>query len=181
MLHHRLLLLAALLASAAPAQAAEPAAGAAIVNVSSSVLIRRPADEVFAFVSDVENDIKWRGGIVSIRRTTPGPIGAGTRSAEVLSVMGRTLETENEVHEFVAGQRMASRTIKGPTPVQVVRTVEAAPGGAVFRYQLRSDVSGVFLFRAARPLLQWWYQRKTDAYLEDLRKLMEEGGRVGTR
>lgn len=158
---------------AAPAAEPAPAAGTAIVHVSSSVLIRRPADQVFAFVSDVENDIKWRGGIVSIRRSTPGPIGVGTRSAETLAVLGRTLETENEVHEFVPGQRMASRTVKGPTPVQVVRTVEAAPGGAIFRYQLRSDVSGVLLFRATRPLLQWWYQRKMDSHVDDLRKLME--------
>ena len=105
--------------------AAEPAAppgtaalpDRAYVNVEASIVIQRPADEVFAFVSNAENDLQWRSEVVSMKNLSSPPWGVGTRTVEVAKVLGQQLETTTEITEFVPGVRMARHTVAGPTPV----------------------------------------------------------------
>ena len=154
-----------------------PAAHAAesIVAVRASILIQRDQQQVFSYVADVENDIHWRGGIVSIRRTTPGPPAAGARTEEVLKAFGRTLTTVNEVVDYQPPHRILSRTVEGPAPVTVERTVDASGQGAVFTYALRSDIGNMPALAFFRPLVQWYYQRKLEGFLETLRARLEGG------
>ncbi|MBE7366545.1 SRPBCC family protein [Ramlibacter pallidus] len=163
-------LAACLLAWFPSARAAE-----SIVAVRASVLIQRDQDTVFRYVSDVENDIHWRGGIVSIRRTTPGPARAGARTEETLKAFGQTLVTVTEITEFQPPQRVLSRTVQGPAPVAVERTVAASGEGAVFTYALRSDVGNLPLLAFFRPVVQWYYQRQLEGFLETLRTRLEAG------
>ncbi|HVE54461.1 MAG TPA: SRPBCC family protein [Ramlibacter sp.] len=150
-------------------------AAESIVTVRASIVIQRDQAEVFGYVSDVENDIHWRGGIVSIRRTTPGPARAGARTEEVLTAFGRTLVTVNEVVEYQPPHRVLSRTVQGPAPVTVERTVAASGKGAVFTYALRSDIGSMPVLAFFRPLVQWYYQRKLEGFLEALRARLEAG------
>lgn len=41
-----------------------------------SVLIRRPAGEVFAFVADGENAMRWRPGVLDVSRQSGEGLGA---------------------------------------------------------------------------------------------------------
>jgi microcompartment protein CcmL/EutN len=188
----RLLVAAAcggLLILAAPNVAADtPAADAAssgsarahrsIVTVEASVVIARPPAEVFAFVSNAENDVHWRSEVMTMKNTTPPPHGVGTRTVEVAKVLGKQLETTTEIVEFEPGVRMARRTVQSPTPVNTARDVLAVAGGTRFTYKLQADVTDVFLFRLFRPMLQWWTQRKVEGYMIALKNLME--ARVST-
>jgi hypothetical protein len=145
------------------------------VAVRASILIHRHQNEVFSYVADVENDIHWRGGIVSIRRTTPGPTRAGARTEEVLKAFGSTLVTVTEVVDYQPPHRIASRTVEGPAPVTVERTVDASGQGSLFTYALRSDVGNMPALAFFRPLVQWYYQRKLEGFLETLRARLEAG------
>jgi hypothetical protein len=158
-------------AAASPGTAALP--DRAYVNVAASIVIQRPAAEVFAFVSNAENDLRWRSEVVSMKNLGSPPGGVGTRTVEVARVLGKQLETTTEITEFVPGVRMARRTVAGPTPVITARSVVAVEGGTRFTYTLRADVTDVFLFRTGRPLLEWWSQRKVEGYLARLKALME--------
>lgn len=152
-----------------------PAAHSAesIVAVRASVHIQRDRDEVFRYVADVENDVHWRGGIVSIRRTTPGPPRAGARTEETLKAFGQTLVTVTEIVEFQPPHRVLSRTLQGPAPVTVERTVESSGQGALFTYALRSDVRNLPALAFFRPLVQWYYQRQLEGFLDVLRARLE--------
>lgn len=156
-----------------PPDGAADTARRAHVTVEASIVIQRPVAEVFAFVSDAENDLHWRSEVVSMENLDAPPHGVGTRTLEVAEVLGRRLETTTEITEFVPGARLARRTVSGPTPVDTARTVVAAEGGARFTYRLRADVTDVALFKALRPLLQWWTQRKIEGYLSTLKTRLE--------
>ncbi|WP_236674918.1 SRPBCC family protein [Piscinibacter sp. HJYY11] len=159
--------------AAAPEAATTEAPVRSYVNVQASIVIHRPPSEVFAFVSDAENDVHWRSEVVSMKNLTAPPHRVGTRTLEVAKVLGKQLETTTEITEFVPGERMARHTVTGLTPVVTARAVEPVADGARFTYQLTADVTDVFLFRAFRPVLEWWTQRKVAGYLDSLKAHLE--------
>jgi uncharacterized protein YndB with AHSA1/START domain len=53
-----------------------------------SGVINRPVEQVFAFVSDLENDPPWSGA-AEMRRTSPGPVGIGTAFRQRDRFLGR--------------------------------------------------------------------------------------------
>ncbi len=48
-------------------------------ETSSSVIIRRPADEVFAYLRVYENQAAWEDFVLEARSEPPGPAAVGTR------------------------------------------------------------------------------------------------------
>jgi len=52
-----------------------------------STVINRPLEEVFGFLANLENDLKWRREWVDARKTSEGLIGLGTR----FSLFGKAL------------------------------------------------------------------------------------------
>ena len=74
-----------------------------MITHQSKVWISRPIDEVFAFVSNKENDLKWQQGLVEVHQAA-GPVGVGTQIAEVYSFLGRKMEGKLEVTEYQAGR-----------------------------------------------------------------------------
>ena len=45
-----------------------------MINVQVSIVIHQPLEEVFAFLSDLENNLKWRPGMIEARKISEGPI-----------------------------------------------------------------------------------------------------------
>jgi hypothetical protein len=62
-----------------------------MARFKQSVVINRPVEQVFAFVSDLENDPPWSGA-AEMRRTSPGPVGIGTTFQQRDRFLGRRLE-----------------------------------------------------------------------------------------
>ena len=46
-----------------------------MTRVAIDITIRRPPEEVFAFISHFENNPQWQGGVVKAWLTSPGPTG----------------------------------------------------------------------------------------------------------
>jgi hypothetical protein len=61
------------------------------------VLISRPLDEVFGFVSDVRNRPRWDESVDSEELTSPEPIGVGSTVRTRLRSMGREYQYTWEV------------------------------------------------------------------------------------
>jgi hypothetical protein len=56
-----------------------------VTTFENTVLIARPIEDVFAFLSDLENVPKWNYAIVETRKVSEGPIGVGTTYQQVRS------------------------------------------------------------------------------------------------
>lgn len=63
-----------------------------MVEVEKSVVIGRPIDEVFAYVTDFRHSPEWQEGMLQVRKITDGPLGVGTRFQVVRKLMGRQVE-----------------------------------------------------------------------------------------
>ena len=44
-------------------------------KIEMSIVINRPVEEVFAFLSDFENNPKWQATSVEARKISEGPVG----------------------------------------------------------------------------------------------------------
>jgi carbon monoxide dehydrogenase subunit G len=67
-----------------------------------TAVVARPIEEVFTFLANGENDVKFSPRVQEIRKLSDGPIGVGTRFASTVKDAGMTTKREFELTEFVA-------------------------------------------------------------------------------
>lgn len=144
-----------------------------MIHLKGVVTIAQPSYQVFQFVANYENDLRWRIGVTSLVYTTPMPVDIGSRATELMAVYGQRLETVTEVVEYELGRKIVSKSLSGPTPVVATRIVEADGAGCRVTYQLDVDESGVVLFRMLRPLLKRLQQAQMDKMMLQLKQVLE--------
>ena len=59
-----------------------------MVTFDSAVTIKRQPQEVFAFVADPMNEPTWHRDVVTVKRTSDGPIGAGSTFVWTMKFVG---------------------------------------------------------------------------------------------
>ena len=55
------------------------------MHLESSIVIRRPPEQVWAFLGEVSNIPRWDRGVAGVERTSPGPMGVGSEFATLAS------------------------------------------------------------------------------------------------
>lgn len=99
-----------------------------MIEVTAAAEVPRPAEELFAYVSDMSNNPRWQQGQVRCEWTTPPPIGVGSHYEQHARFLGRDLVSTFEVVEFAPGRRIRIRTLDSAMPMDITREVE--PVGA---------------------------------------------------
>jgi uncharacterized protein YndB with AHSA1/START domain len=82
-------------------------------SAQHSVVIRRRVGEVFAFVADGENAMRWRPGVLDVSRQSGEGLGAIYRQG-VRGPGGRRIAADYEITAFEPDRRIAFRAIAGP-------------------------------------------------------------------
>ncbi|HEV2125592.1 MAG TPA: SRPBCC family protein [Chloroflexota bacterium] len=152
----------------------EPVDSRPMARMESSVVIRRPVPEVFAFVANYENDPLWRIGITELVITTPGPPGVGSETREVLRFLGQTYTTTARVTEYTPPTRIAFQSLSGPQPVRGWRLIEPVEEGARVTHALEADPVGV-LGRILLPVQAALLGRQMQRESQRLKSLLERG------
>jgi uncharacterized protein YndB with AHSA1/START domain len=145
-----------------------------MTTAALSVTIRRPAADVFAVLTHLENAATWSRAIEETV-TTPGPIGVGTRRRAVVpTVGGRTTQNEMELTEFEPDRRLAMRSISG-FPFEVRIAIDLVPVGDDCRVDWLVSFRPGGVLRPTGPLLAAAYKRTFAKDLANLKALMEAG------
>jgi uncharacterized protein YndB with AHSA1/START domain len=145
-----------------------------MIKAEKSMVIKRPIEEVFAYVGDQTNTPRWQSGLVEVRRLTDGPPRVGTQHAFVRRFMGRKMEAKNEYIAYEPHRLITFRTITGPVALEASYLFEAVAGGTKLTSRIEMDASG--LVRLAEPLIARSLKREMDAGFATLRGLLEERG-----
>jgi uncharacterized membrane protein len=82
-------------------------------SAQHSVSISRPVGEVFAFIADGENAMRWRPAVLDVSRQSGEGLGAVYRQG-VRGPGGRRIAADYEVTAFEPDRRIAFRAIAGP-------------------------------------------------------------------
>lgn len=144
-----------------------------MVNVEVSTVINRPVDEVFAFLSDLENNLKWRASQVEAWKESEGPIGVGTTYRMVNNVLGRRIEGQGVVTGYEPSRKFTTVSRSGYMPLEAQRIFEPVEGGTRVTFVLRAEPAG--FFKAAEPLLATLARRRIESEAANLKDLMEAG------
>lgn len=141
-----------------------------MTNLEVSIVIDRPLDEVFAFLSDLENNLRWRSGMIEAKKTSAGPIGVGTTYRMINNVLGRRIEGEAEVTEYELNRKYATVNRSGP-PIETQRTFEPVKGGTRVSFAVKAELGG--FFKLAEPLVASMAKRQVETDAANLKDLME--------
>ena len=122
-----------------------------MAGFKQSVVINRPVEQVFAFVSDLENDPPWSGA-AEMRRTSPGPVGIGTTFQQRDRLLGRRLELTLRVVGYEPNRKITLRTTSKRLSFAGTRMVEPV-GEDATRVTFVGGGRAGGVWRLAEPLL----------------------------
>jgi uncharacterized membrane protein len=145
-----------------------------MIRVDESVVIERPAEDVFAYVSDGTNAPRWQRGLREVRRTTEGPIGLGSRHTVERDFLGRRLTLTNEFTRYEPNT-LVTFEWTGTVPGQASNIVEPV-GMARTRLISRVEMRPSRLLRLTEPVMSAGLTRDVRANLVTLKRLLEGSG-----
>lgn len=138
---------------------------------SARTVIQRPPVDVFAVLADVTKNARWASASIEGHLTSPGPVAVGTTAREVTRFLGRRIETDSEVVEYIPGRRLAYVTRSGPFPFGGAFDVEPERTGSRVTATFEATPAG--LFRLLGPLFIRLATRQFARDLDSLKRRME--------
>ena len=132
-----------------------------MIAVEHILVIARPVDEVFALVTNVEDNPRWQSGVLEVRKTSQGPLGVGSTGIEVRKFLGRRIEFTFAVTEYEENRKFTFKTTSGPIPFEGTETFESVAGGTRVNLAFHFEVGG--FFRLAQPIVGRMAQRLVEA------------------
>jgi hypothetical protein len=110
--------------------------------IASTIEIDRRADEVFAYVADLDRLGEWQKRIVSARKEPAGPTRVGTRAIELRRTPVGTREIVSDIVEYDPPRRLAARGRSGPVRATVTVTVEPLDAGTRTKITVGLELTG---------------------------------------
>lgn len=144
-----------------------------MISIESSELIGRPADQVFAFVSDIRNDPQWHTDILEAEYDPPGrpgPTAGATFRTRFKPFMGQT-EGTGTVTEYEPPRRVVLTQQMGNMKPVLTLTVE--PDGGRSRITRRLDMEPKGMLRIMAPFTGGMMRKRNAGFLANLRRVLE--------
>ena len=144
-----------------------------MAGFSSSATIRRPIEDVFAALTDVEKTERWFPADVHEWWTTPPPRGVGSVRRAVVTMMGSRQENDATVTEYDPPRRGVLRGER--SGMSWTAELDFAQIDGATRVDLHFDTRASGAMRLALPPFLWWYRRAWEKGLLTFTRMMEAG------
>jgi carbon monoxide dehydrogenase subunit G len=129
--------------------------------------VRRPIDEVFAYLADFSNTQEWDPGVVSAKRRGDGPVAVGTRFAVVAKFFGQELALDYQIVQYDPPSRVVLEAENDNLRSVDTITFEKTGRGTRLTYDANLTLKGIrYLGDLALHLAFQWIGRRA---LEGLR------------
>jgi carbon monoxide dehydrogenase subunit G len=138
---------------------------------SVAVLIARPLDEVFAFLSDARNRPGWDDSVQSEELTSPEPIGVGSTVRTRMRSMGRDYEIDWEIVEHDPPTRQRIESTSGPFSTTLAYDLSGNSDETSVRFSVTGRPTGPL--RLMQPLIARMTQRNLDSAFARLKEVLE--------
>jgi uncharacterized protein YndB with AHSA1/START domain len=145
------------------------------MRIAGEIVIDRPVDEVFDFVADERNEPRYNRRMLTAEKTTPGPVGVGTRFRSAFATRGRP-EAFTELTAYDRPIRLASATRMSAFSVVGTLTFETVPEGTRMRWEWDLEPRG--LARLAGPLIAVVGRRQEREIWTSLKRFLEQEASV---
>ncbi len=143
-----------------------------MIKVENSVVIKQPVGRVFEFVTNLNNNAKWQTDILELAKTSEGPFELGSTYRCVNLFMGKRIETEGVITEYVPDLACALRITSGSVTGESSFFFNAMNGATKFTTAAELDL-GLFSLGKIIVKRKIYAQLKND--MLKLKDILEKG------
>lgn len=111
-----------------------------MIKLENSLVIEQPVGKVFEYVTDISNNAKWQTDILELAITSEGPFELGSTYRCVNRFMGKRIETEGIITEYVPNRACSFRIISGTVIGESSFFFEAVNGWTKFTTAAELDL-----------------------------------------
>ena len=111
-------------------------------SAERTVTINRPVDEVFSFIADGRNAMRWRSGVLDVDLVSGSGLGA-RYSQGVRGPGGRRIAADYEITEYEPNTRIAFKATAGPVRPTGSFTFEGMGTGTILTFKLDAELGGL--------------------------------------
>ena len=143
------------------------------LRVEQSVFINLPVEEIFAYMSNLENLADWSSVVISARKISSEGMLVGTTVRCTIRILGRWLDTTYEIVECVPGRYLTYKSISGIAPSFICyqyKSVESLGTNVIVEETI--NFTGGFL-GFAEPVITGAIRRQLSSDLLTLKDLLE--------
>lgn len=144
-----------------------------MARVRGSIDIARPVEEVFDFVADQRNEVRYNPAMTDSIKITDGPIGVGTRFHATILRRGKPLEVIIECTGFDRPRLLASRSVMTGAVATGQVKCEPIASGTRFQWDWQITVPGIA--HLAGPVVGFIGRRQERAIWTGLEHVLEAG------
>ena len=142
-----------------------------MIKIEKSIIINRPIDEVWKFISNVENIPKWNRGTRKGTVTSDGSIGVGSTVQYLRQFLGRQMIVELRVSEYVPNRVIGLQVSVGRVTAQTGFTFESVEGGTRLTHPSEIELGG--LWKLITPILIPMLERDGQEDMANIKRLIE--------
>jgi uncharacterized protein YndB with AHSA1/START domain len=142
-----------------------------MASVKKSITISAPAEKVFGYISEPANLPEFWPSLVEVRDVRRLPNG-GTTNRWVYKMAGIRLEGTSDDVEYVANERLVSKTTGGADSTQTWM-LQPEAGGTKVTFEIEYAVPVPVLGKVAEAVIVKMNEREGDLVLANLKARME--------
>ena len=136
-----------------------------------AVTIRRTPEEVFTYITDLENAPRW-APVKEMRQLSEGPVGMGSQLVQVITFMGQSFESKTEVTGYDPPEVFTFKSTSGPILFEQLFTLSPIEEGTQLEVVLEGEPGG--FFKLAQPLIAPAAQKQLHEQVDKLKQLLEQ-------
>ena len=140
-----------------------------MVNVEVSVMIDRPVEEVWKFITDLSKVPTWDTGVLEVKQTSTGPLGVGS-TGEFREKM-RNMTISIRITEYDPNRRLSFEHTSGPMKGSIMtESIENIEGKTRFTISHDLKLSG---FYKLLGVMKGRMRREVVAILNNAKRILE--------
>lgn len=142
------------------------------MQIEKRIKIERPNAQVFAFVSNPGNNVLWQPEVIEHKMLSDGPMELGSKMRHVSIFMGRRIEVNIDITEFVPNQKIAFHVTSGTLPYTIYYLLDSEGNGTRFTYSVVME--GNRFLKLIQPLMMRTAKRVIAGDLARLKLILEK-------
>jgi uncharacterized protein YndB with AHSA1/START domain len=144
---------------------------ARMITHELEVLVNRPVEAVFAFLTDATPYTRWQSQLVDYRQTSAGPLAVGSTGVAVRTVMGQQNESTWQVTDLIPNAVFTVKSTSGPFAYEVAHTLQPAESSTRLHVHFQAQPTG--LLKIAEPVMAGAVKKDLEDSYQHLKALLE--------
>lgn len=143
-----------------------------MINVEYNFTVNAPPEQVFAFISNPENEPQWQKSCVEAKLESPGAVQKGSNVRMVFNFLTRKMEYLVTIIELVPSERFAFQTASGPLFYEGRYSFSPHNGGTQVNFQFGAEPKSFFGIIPV-SLIRKAYIKELERSVKKLKELLD--------